>query len=222
MDVKRANEILESVKMDISDELTEGWDGYPLDMSKQDIIDELLDTKRMGVGSKLIASKMVGNELWSVWYYPPEKRNAIFLDLFSKRRNGFMVKGMSELEGPYYYKCPKKFLDLAPVANQEWRDRIIGAEATKKRRQTNKQQKIVNRDSLISGVPIFRHVVLMFFRSRDDAKDASLKINDYLKKTKSSYSTKPEENNLWRVEVEGLSLEGVKILIKKLGINPVA
>lgn len=73
-----------------------------------------------------IAHKMVGNCLWSVW----EKRQGNFIDqyivvdLLAKSQGDWGNKSMSESEHPYHYDCPLEFLDMAPVACQEWRDAV--------------------------------------------------------------------------------------------------
>ena len=37
----------------------------------------------------------------------------------------FGHKPMDESMGPYYYSCPLSYLEMTPVANQEWRDSVI-------------------------------------------------------------------------------------------------
>ena len=48
----------------------------------------------------------------------------IYLGLMKKGRGEYAIKTISESMGPYYFDCPLKWLDLAPVASQEWRDKV--------------------------------------------------------------------------------------------------
>lgn len=72
-----------------------------------------------------------GNVLWTVEEVirhknPDETTRFIGCYLLSKQRNyGYGYKAMCERAGPYYYSCPLKFLNMVPVACQEWRDKVI-------------------------------------------------------------------------------------------------
>lgn len=67
------------------------------------------------------------NALWTVWHVKKTKNGVtteekyIGCDLIEN--GGY--KDMCEVMGPYYYDCPMKFLDMAPVANQAWRDKVL-------------------------------------------------------------------------------------------------
>lgn len=116
-------------KLEEAMSLDEGWD-IAVGSEKADLVYDLLDDKRWSPGARLIDSKLSGNELWQVWYVPKAGKNIIILDLLKKFKDGWGNKTMSEGEGPYYYKCPKRFLELAPVENQDWRDAILGKKSS--------------------------------------------------------------------------------------------
>ena len=44
---------------------------------------------------------------------------------YDRRMPGWMNKPMEESCHPYYYNCPLKYLNMAPVANQEWRNKVM-------------------------------------------------------------------------------------------------
>ncbi len=117
-----------------------GW-SFGYNQTKESLVQELTQS---GTGSypenkmltwNCLAHSLRGNSLWSVW----ERLNSesgesiryIRLDLLSyaSQHGGYGYKSMSEACGPYYYNCPLKFLEMAPVANQEWRDKVIANHA---------------------------------------------------------------------------------------------
>jgi hypothetical protein len=54
-------------------------------------------------------------------------------DIIQKKAGEIRYKGMAEADGPYYYSCPMRYLDMVPqVANQEWRDIVIRRANVKK------------------------------------------------------------------------------------------
>jgi len=69
-----------------------------------------------------------GNTLWSVWEKTPQEgptERFIRCDLLRKDKGyGWGYKAMYESMHPYQYSCPLGYLDLVPVANQEWRDKV--------------------------------------------------------------------------------------------------
>lgn len=106
--------------------LIEGWDGYPEGTKKSEIVQDLTDAGRFkSRGGKLLDHEMVGDELWSVWNLPKDGV-VILVDVFKKEGGEWLVKGMEERVGPSYYKCPKRFLDMAPVRNPQWRSKVTG------------------------------------------------------------------------------------------------
>lgn len=65
-----------------------------------------------------------GNVLWSVRQYTTDDGNThlcIDLDLMAKRDGIWGYKAMGESCFPFYYTCPLAYLELVPVANEEWR-----------------------------------------------------------------------------------------------------
>jgi hypothetical protein len=81
--------------------------------------------------SKVIAHRLDGKELWLVEQYTSPKtgniESIIVLFLLDSQNGSWGYKCITENMGPYYYKCPVKFLDLAPVANPEWRAKVLAA-----------------------------------------------------------------------------------------------
>lgn len=72
-----------------------------------------------------------GNVLWTVWEvkrfddeYSENVGKYIGCDLL-KFSNGWGYKDMEESVGPCYYTCPKSYLEMVPVKNQEWRDQVM-------------------------------------------------------------------------------------------------
>jgi hypothetical protein len=94
-----------------------GWD-FTEGFSKKDMIDDIKRT----IGANLIASKVVGREFWLV--EKAGESSQIVLFLLAKNGQDWGYKDMTESMGPYYYKCPIAFLDLAPERNAEWRRQI--------------------------------------------------------------------------------------------------
>jgi hypothetical protein len=80
---------------------------------------------------KTLARACVGNHLWVVFNLQVETPNVgtedkKFIALFLMQRQGgdWGYKDMEESMHPFYYTCPKSFLDMAPVKCQEWRDKV--------------------------------------------------------------------------------------------------
>lgn len=67
---------------------------------------------------------LADKELWTIVESPKGDYILVFL-LQNEGRHGWSYKDISEAEGPFYYKCPKRFLDLVPVKNQAWRDKVL-------------------------------------------------------------------------------------------------
>lgn len=67
-----------------------------------------------------------------IWHKKEETKRYIGCDLLGAEKGyGWGFKEMSESMGPCYYSCPLKFLEMVPVANQEWRDNVIAHHNTK-------------------------------------------------------------------------------------------
>lgn len=76
--------------------------------------------------------------LWSVWERTFTRNGAeaspkqrwIMCDLLRHQRDyGWGYKDMEESMHPFYYSCPKKYLDMVPLeqfgGNAEWREQVI-------------------------------------------------------------------------------------------------
>lgn len=83
------------------------------------------DVDRECNDSNTIACSLVNfSHHWSVW--KGAESNVIVFDLISRlpHANEWGYKPMGESAFPYFYDCPLKFLDMAPVANAEWREEV--------------------------------------------------------------------------------------------------
>jgi len=107
-----------------------GWD-FKHGATKQDTINELIKGYDGEKQNRVcIMHSVRGNVLWTVWSIinktTHETTWLIGCDLLSSQKNyGWGYKSMSEDMHPYYYTCPLKYLDIVPVACQEWRDKVI-------------------------------------------------------------------------------------------------
>ncbi len=71
-----------------------------------------------------------GNVLWSIIKLTKKPKNIseTFIGchvLRNEKSYGWGYKELCESVGPYYYTCPIKYLKMAPVANQAWRDEVM-------------------------------------------------------------------------------------------------
>jgi len=68
--------------------------------------------------------------MWSVWERAHLSRldarveRFITFDLMERTPHGWAYKDMDEMVHPYYYDCPLEYLDMAPVACEEWRAKV--------------------------------------------------------------------------------------------------
>lgn len=69
-----------------------------------------------------IKFKLVGNHLWFIKKYGDIP--FIGLALLGKCGGAYGYKGLSEVEGPFYYSCPLSFLAEVPVARPWWREKV--------------------------------------------------------------------------------------------------
>ena len=98
--------------------------------SKADIVRRLTapeenDTRRWDT----LAYCVRGNVLWSVveiTYKQENRRHRVIVcNLLARERGyGWGYKDMDESVHPFYYSCPLKYLDMAPIANAEWREAV--------------------------------------------------------------------------------------------------
>lgn len=78
---------------------------------------------------KVLAHTTRGNEHWMIVEFTNKETNEVSLriglNIFSKSDGDWGYKSLSEACHPYYYKCPKSYLNQVPVANQDWRDMVL-------------------------------------------------------------------------------------------------
>jgi len=61
---------------------------------------------------------------------------------------GWGYKGMGESEHPYYYSCPKGYLEMAPVACPEWREKVMRYHAWRSKPKGLQQGDVLVLDSI--------------------------------------------------------------------------
>lgn len=106
--------------------------------TRKDLENHLLeDSRKTG---RYLAHKWVGSNFWFVVKSRHDEVPFICLCLTAKHKNigysggdGYGYKDMSEEMHPYYYDCPLDFLKKAPVACQEWRDKVVAFHENEKR-----------------------------------------------------------------------------------------
>lgn len=106
-------------------------------LTKQDVVNDIL----LDYNPYIKDYKLNGKELWAIM--EPQKtdtQQTNFLEVFVlEKSNGVWgYKNMDESMGPYYYNCPQAFIDMVPVANQEWRDQRVKWLADKTKTKTLK------------------------------------------------------------------------------------
>jgi hypothetical protein len=104
-----------------------GW--YFSNASKSDLIKELTSES---IGAEwtrtTIAHAVRGSVLWTINQMShlngQETRLFIGCDLMQKYGGYWGHKPLCEEDGPYYYSCPLKYLDMVPVQNADWRVKV--------------------------------------------------------------------------------------------------
>ncbi len=123
-----------------------GWtftQGY----SKKDLIAELLGENSF---SKVLRHACYGNELWSVREITKDcglkiGDRIIVLDLLACHKGNWGSKPMDESMGPYFYKCPVKYLDMVPeVRNAEWRKKVLEYQAKERKKRQASRERMKN------------------------------------------------------------------------------
>jgi len=86
-------------------------------------------------GNRYVTHSLRGNHLWVIerTKVNGNNQNVIVLFLLSSHNKEWSYKDMTEAMHPYYYSCPLKFLKMAPVLNQDWRNKVEEYHARKKR-----------------------------------------------------------------------------------------
>ena len=106
-----------------------GWT-FTIGATKADIVQELITpwTDSQGQAHRVLASRLVGHTLWSVWEHQGQR--LILCCLLERSPDGWGYKDMDETMGPCYYDCPLQFLDLASPPptpgyySPEWREKV--------------------------------------------------------------------------------------------------
>lgn len=123
-----------------------GWT-FTFFSRRSELIDERTQscTQSDGTRRECLRRATVGNVLWTVWDVipgppvPPRAYKApyryIGCDLLASggKRFGWGYKDLCESMGPVYFTCPLAYLDLAPVANAEWRESVRAWHAARNR-----------------------------------------------------------------------------------------
>lgn len=115
-----------------------GWDSSDRWNKKADVVAELLNNLTGNPNFELLDHKVTSEGLWSLIKKHANNEIYIYFDLIEKQDKKFYVKSMSEMEGPYYYSCPKSFVERAKVTNEQWRKRWESANGVE---LTNKEVK---------------------------------------------------------------------------------
>ena len=107
-----------------------GYD-FGLGYEKKDVITHRTQTwtDQKGITRRCIKHCVRGNVLWTVWEHSDGERE-IGCDLMRKDKGfGWGSKAMCERNHPFDYSCPVSYLDMVPVACQEWRDKVYARAA---------------------------------------------------------------------------------------------
>ena len=125
-------------------------------MTRQGMVDYLTKpssfttTKGIFRSMRTLAKSLRGSQLWVVTEVTDRDLNAgtetvekvINLHLLDCYAHCCGYKSFGEAEHPYYYDCPLKYLDMAPVKCQEWRDGVrkrLADKAAKRQRHQSAQ-----------------------------------------------------------------------------------
>jgi len=106
-----------------------GW-YYTLGATRKDIIAEITAEQSRPDGGhfKTIRKCTAGNVLWALHESKVGDDTQTWIGCYlltnGGNHEGWGYKPMEEAMGPFYYTCPLIYLELAPVANQEWRDGV--------------------------------------------------------------------------------------------------
>lgn len=116
-----------------------GWH-YPNTVGNRSELIEKLTQPRNGGRTVALRRCCVGNVLWTVWNDPAGR--FITCDLMVVHGGDWGYKPLCEEMHPYYYSCPLSYLELAPVACEEWRAGVREYHAwQREKRQQRKAQR---------------------------------------------------------------------------------
>jgi hypothetical protein len=85
---------------------------------------------------EVLAHSLRGNVLWSVVHVIAKQEGVLKLPaggstsyigctLLQRADSRWGYKSLDESMHPYYYSCPLRYLDMAPVQCREWRERVL-------------------------------------------------------------------------------------------------
>lgn len=118
--------------------------------SKADVVRELIASQENDTRQwETLAHCVRGNVLWSVVEITDKTANrssrVIVCHLLANERGyGWGYKDMDESVHPFYYSCPLTYLDMAPVANAEWREAVKAFHRNRNRRLAIGEKVAVN------------------------------------------------------------------------------
>lgn len=97
-----------------------GWDFAPMWRTKKEIVAELTEDEE-----RVVRFQVIGSTLWTIEDAGhDELMICVYLLARSRRLHCWGFKAMSEQVGPFYYDCPLEFIDLVPVVNTAWREKV--------------------------------------------------------------------------------------------------
>ena len=120
-----------------------GW--YFARQSRDQLIRELIEPQESErARSEVIAHALRSNVLWSVVRVTAKHAGVLDLavgesttfircDLLQSSRGEWGHKPLDESMHPYYYSCPLRYLDLAPVRSAEWREGVRAYHARRRK-----------------------------------------------------------------------------------------
>lgn len=129
------------------EEIIMGWT-VTFDSNRRQLIQERTRSATQADGTRweCLRHTAVGNVLWTVWEVTPadpkppmayrEPYRYIGCDLLAPGRKGegWGYKDLCESMGPCYNTCPLSYLDMAPVADADWRAQVRAWHASRKRK----------------------------------------------------------------------------------------
>ena len=119
-----------------------GW--YFSRQIRGQLIRELIEPQETeSARSDVIAHTLRGNVLWSVVRITVKQAgfmklaagdsiNVIRCDLLQGSGGEWGHKPLDESMHPYYYSCPLRYLDMAPVRSAEWREGVLAHHARRR------------------------------------------------------------------------------------------
>ena len=136
-------------------------------MNRQETVNHLTrpssSTTSQGIfrSTRTLAKSLRGSQLWVVTEVTDRDlsdgtetvENVINLHLLDTYAHGCGYQSFGEEDRPYHYDCPLKYLDMAPVKCQDWRDGVrqrLAEKAAKRQRhksaQVGEYREVLNAD----------------------------------------------------------------------------